>query len=114
MKKQLSLVLVGLVCCGSLMAMGKRPPAPTLEDYRTKITNTDQEIIRLMAVRDGVVKKVGKYKKANKLDVYDPNREEELKKAHIAIAIQYDVSPKVVVDVFDAIITNSKNIESKA
>ena len=113
MKKQFSIALVGFMCCGSLFAMSKKPTAPTLKDYRTEITSTDQEIIDLIAKRDSIVKEVGKYKKVHKLDVYDPEREANLKKVHTAMAIKSEVSPEVVNNVFDAIITNSKNLERK-
>ena len=113
MKKHLSLVLGGLVCCSSLMAMSKKPTAPTLEDYRVQINSTDQQIIDLIAKRDNIVKEVGKYKKEHKLDVYDPQREAKLKKVHTDMAIKSGVSPDVIIQVFDAIITNSKNLERK-
>ena len=101
------------MCCGSLFAMSKKLAAPTLKDYRAEITNTDQKIIDLIAKRDSIVKEVGKYKKAHKLNVYDPEREVKLKKVHTAMAVKSGVSPEVVNSVFDAIITNSKNLERK-
>ena len=113
MKRQLSFTVVGFMCCGSLMAMSKNPTAPTLNDYRAKITNIDQEIIDLIAKRDNIVKEVGKYKKVHKLNVYDPEREAKLKKVHTAMAIKSGVSLEVVDNVFDAIFTNSKNLERK-
>ena len=113
MKKQLSLVTVGLICCGSLMAMSKKPATSELEGYRAEITNTDQEIIDLIAKRNKIVKEVGQYKKENKLKVYDPERESKLKKIHTAMAVKSGVSPEVVNSVFDIIITNSKDLEHK-
>jgi len=112
--KKVTLIISSTLIFGSLFAMGQKPAEPTLEAYRSKITNTDQEIIRLIAVRDGIVKKIGKYKKAHGLDIYETSRMVNLKKEHTAMAIQYDVSPEVVDNVFDVIVASAVKIASKA
>ncbi|KEI35930.1 chorismate mutase [Allofrancisella frigidaquae] len=112
MKKTITILIVGIICWGSVSAMGKHN-TPSLDQYRTKITNIDQEIIRLIAQREQIVKQVGKYKKKHNLAVYDPDREAKLKKTHEAIAMQYDVSPELVNNVFDVIISNSRDLEKK-
>ncbi|AJC49115.1 chorismate mutase [Allofrancisella guangzhouensis] len=112
MKKVITALIVGMICWCSVFAMS-RANTPSLDQYRTKITNIDQEIIRLIAQREQIVKQVGKYKKKHNLAVYDPDREAKLKKIHEAIAVQYDVSPELVNNVFDVIISNSRNLEGK-
>ena len=86
---------------------------PNLFDENRHYQPADQEIIDLIAKRDNIVKEVGKYKKVHKLNVYDPEREAKLKKVHTAMAIKSGVSLEVVDNVFDAIFTNSKNLERK-
>ena len=48
-----------------------------LDTYRSEIDKIDREIVRLFEARLDICTKIGDYKRANKLPVYDKAREEE-------------------------------------
>lgn len=49
-----------------------------LEEYREQIDEVDEQLVNLIAKRFEVVAKIGEYKKAHNLPVFNPAREEEV------------------------------------
>ncbi|MED7819701.1 MULTISPECIES: chorismate mutase [unclassified Francisella] len=83
---------------------------PSVESYRTKIINADQQIIQLIAERKGWRKKMLKLEKKQNLPSYDPFKDSSLEKTRTSFAIQYDVSPKLVDQVFN--ILNTQDLQT--
>ncbi|GAB4223146.1 MAG: chorismate mutase [Francisella sp.] len=83
--------------------------APTVDSYKTKIMNIDQQIIQLMAERRGWRDKMLKLEKKQNLPYYDPFYDKSLAEVRTSFALQYNISPKLVAEVFD--ILNSKNLQ---
>lgn len=54
-----------------------------LENYRKEIEKIDEEMANLFVKRMNVSKKIGEFKKTNKLPIFDGKREEELKLINI-------------------------------
>jgi chorismate mutase / prephenate dehydratase len=55
-----------------------------LPEYREKIDGIDGKLVELLDERAGLVKKIGEYKKANNIPVYQPERENEIKETVLA------------------------------
>ena len=107
MKKQLSLILGGLVCCSSLFAMASSNTGQkSMENYKIKLTNADQELVRVIAERKAIRKQMFKFERKNKLPAYDPFNDEKLKKPYNSFAVQYDVSPQLVNQIFGILNTS--------
>ena len=100
MKKYLILAL-GLAFGSSVFAMATNPQKPSVENYKSKIMNADQQIVQLMAERKGWRKKMLKLEQKQNLAHYDPFADNSLANTRTSFAIQYDVSPKLVKEVFD-------------
>jgi len=49
-----------------------------LGDLRKKIDSIDRELLKNLAKRFSVARKIGEYKKKNNLNAYDPKREKEV------------------------------------
>ena len=107
MKKQLSLAIVGLTFCSSLFAMASSNTGqPSMENYKRKLTNADQELVRVIAERKAIRKQMFKFEKKHKLATYDPFNDEKLKKPYGSFAVQYDVSPQLVDKIFGILNTS--------
>ncbi|AIT08862.1 chorismate mutase [Candidatus Francisella endociliophora] len=100
MKKYIILAL-GFVFCSSVFAMATNSAKPSVEGYKAKIMNADQQIVQLMAERKGWRKKMLKLEKKQNLEHYDPFEDKSLANTRTSFAIQYDVSPKLVKEIFD-------------
>lgn len=74
---------------------------PSVESYKAKIMNSDQKIIQLIAERKGWRKKMLKFERKQNLKHYDPFEDKGLANTRTSFAIQYDVSPKLVTEIFD-------------
>jgi chorismate mutase len=81
---------------------------PSVAQYKAKIMNADQQIIQLIAQRNGLRAKMLKLEKKEKLPSYDPFKDQSLANTRTSFAIQYDVSPQLVDEVFG--ILNTKDI----
>lgn len=60
----------------------------TLEKLRNQIDQIDEEILKILSKRINIVKKIGEFKKENKIDFFDSVRyknllDEKIKKAKI-------------------------------
>lgn len=99
-------LLVSFFTSGSVYAMASSNPAqPSIEGYKTKLMNTDQELIKMIAQRKGIRKKMLKFEKKNSLPTYDPFEDKSFEKTRLSFAVQYDVSPNLVNQIFDTLNT---------
>lgn len=55
-----------------------------LEEFRTKIEEIDEQLVKLICERMKTSIEIGNYKKENGLSIYDPQREEKLKEKNLA------------------------------
>ena len=68
----------------------------TLDDYRKEIDEIDKQLTKLFEKRMDIVLNVAKYKKENKLDVFQKGREEEVIKKAIDSLENKDYSDELV------------------
>jgi len=81
-----------------------------LNKLRKNINQVDNELISLLKKRIKFVKSIGKYKKINKIQIINKNREKEiiLKVKNRAINKKEE---NYLVSIFDSIIKNSRKIQ---
>lgn len=73
-----------------------------LKDYRKKIDNIDEQIIKLLKDREDIVKKVAIYKIEHNMIIEQPEREKEI----------FDrPKDKYIKDIFKIIIENSREVQ---
>ena len=81
-----------------------------LDELRRKIDAVDQKILEQLRERVGLVLKVGDYKRANRMDVYDPGRERSLLE-RLSGAAENPLDRDFIRNVFQRIVDESRRIE---
>ena len=85
----------------------------TLDDLRRDIDRVDEVLVRLLNERARCVCEVGRLKKEQGLEVYQPDREKEVL-AHVRdIAAEGPLGPDAVARLFERIIDEARRIERK-
>lgn len=80
-----------------------------LEQYRSEIEAIDEQLAELISKRMMISCKIGEYKKANGISVYDPKREEELKIRNLA-KVETQFQPGYN-EIFSVILKVSKDLQ---
>lgn len=75
-----------------------------LNNYRKQIDEIDDQLVKLLSERFRVTRKVGEYKKLNKLEAIDPDREKKQFDRLKILAKSYGVKPELVSDIFRLVI----------
>ena len=84
---------------------------PTLDDLRREIDRVDEELVRLLNERARSVCEVGRLKKEQGVEVYQPDREKEVL-AHVRdSAADGPLGPDAVARLFERIIDESRRLE---
>jgi len=81
-----------------------------LDDLRRRIDSVDQQILKLVHERVGLVLKVGAYKRERRLDVYDPERERTLLE-RLCKAAEPPLKAGTVRRIFERIVDECRRIE---
>jgi chorismate mutase len=86
--------------------------AAELRQLRDEIDEIDEAIVELLARRLRLVMKVGEYKRANGLAVYDAERERDLL-ARVANAAPSPLEPAMAQRIFQCVIQESRDLEKR-
>ncbi|CUS47482.1 MAG: bifunctional chorismate mutase / prephenate dehydrogenase TyrA [Idiomarinaceae bacterium HL-53] len=81
--------------------------ATKLEDFRQQIDALDQALVDVVKKRLALTKRIGEFKQAEGLAIYDPRREAELIEKRRMEAEQQDVAPDLVEDLLRRVIRES-------
>ena len=85
----------------------------TLEDLRRDIDRVDEVLVRLLNERARCVCEVGRLKKEQGLDVYQPEREKEVL-AHVrSVAAEGPLGSEAVARLFERIIDEARRLERR-
>lgn len=84
-----------------------------LTNLRKIIDVLDDEILSLISERQAVVERIGKLKATQKIAVFDPKREEDLKVYHTELSERYNLSLDFVINLFEIIIQESRKTQFK-
>ncbi len=85
--------------------------ADKLKDFRKNIDKIDGEILKLLADRFTIVKKIGKYKGFNGVKIFDKERENQILNKIKIESRKYKTNEKYIENIFKSIIKNSKEIQ---
>lgn len=83
----------------------------SLETLRKKINTIDEDIIRLLAERQKVVKAIGQLKMEMGTTIIDPEREHALIEFHQRLGATYALSPDFIDQLFSIIILESRKLQ---
>lgn len=86
--------------------------AVELRELRDEIDAIDRDIVELLAKRLRLVMKVGEYKRANGLAVYDAERERELL-ARVGDTAPSPLEPAMAQRIFQCVIQESRDLEKR-
>lgn len=79
-----------------------------LDELRGKIDNIDNEILELISKRFALVKEIGNLKKAEGLEIYDPEREEKIAKRWKSEGRRYGLDSQMLMPILKSILGFSK------
>ena len=85
----------------------------TLDDLRDDIDRVDEVLVRLLNERARVACEIGKLKKAQGIDLYQPEREKQVL-AHVrGIATEGPLGPDAIARLFERIIDEARTLERR-
>src|SRR5690348_6259680 len=84
---------------------------PTLDDLRGDIDRLDEVIVRLLNERARCACEIGRIKKIEGVDVYQPDREKQVL-AHVrSVACEGPLGPDAIARLFERIIDEARRLE---
>ncbi len=89
------------------------PAEANLSYLRKEIEILDAQIIKNIALRFELVKRIGRLKNVQNLDIKDSSRELSLSKIHKAASQRMSIDPELILAIFDLIIAESRKIQHK-
>ena len=86
---------------------------PTLEDLRKDIDRIDEVLVRLLNERARVACEVGRHKKAQGIEVYQPEREKQVLEHVRGVAVEGPLGPQAIGRLFERIIDEARRLERR-
>lgn len=84
---------------------------PTLDDLRGDIDRLDEVIVRLLNERARCACEIGRIKRVEGIDVYQPDREKQVL-AHVrSVASEGPLGPDAIARLFERIIDEARRLE---
>ena len=81
--------------------------------YRKSIDKIDNKIFRLLVKRLIIVKRIGSYKRANKIKIFDKARESQILKKIKKESKKYKMNEEYINNIFKSIMKTSKMMQSR-
>ena len=86
---------------------------PTLDDLRNDIDRVDEVLVRLLNERARCVCEIGRLKKAQGVDVYQPDREKQVLEHVRGVAAEGPLGPEAIARLFERIIDEARRLERR-
>ena len=86
---------------------------PTIEDLRNDIDRVDEVLVRLLNERARCACEIGKIKKEQNVDIYQPDREKQVLNHVRSVAAQGPLDPEAIVRLFERIIDEARRLERR-
>ena len=85
----------------------------TLEDLRKDIDRVDEVLVRLLNERARCVCEVGRLKKEQGIEIYQPAREKDVLKHVREVASEGPLGPEAIARLFERIIDEARRLERR-
>ena len=85
----------------------------TLDDLRRDIDRVDEVLVRLLNERARCVCEVGRLKKAQGVEIYQPDREKDVLKHVREVACEGPLGPDAIGRLFERIIDEARRLERR-
>ena len=86
---------------------------PTLDELRDDIDRVDEVLVRLLNERARVACEIGKLKKAQGIEVYQPEREKQVLEHVRSIASEGPLGAEAIARLFERIIDEARRLERR-
>ena len=86
---------------------------PTIEDLRNDIDRVDEVLVRLLNERARCACEIGKIKKEQNVDIYQPDREKQVLNHVRSVSAQGPLAPEAIVRLFERIIDEARRLERR-
>ena len=117
MKASFLSVLFGILLRGAGVAYSQSAPAPAvdaaLKIHRQKIDSLDNQLVKIIGLREQIVKEVGIYKAQNNIPSLQAARFQQILEKNIALGKQVGLSAEFVTELMNAIHKESLRIEEE-
>nr|WP_294794636.1 chorismate mutase [uncultured Mucilaginibacter sp.] len=117
MKTSFVSVLFGILLRGAGVAYSQSAPAPAvdaaLKFQRQKIDSLDNQLLKIIGLREQIVKEVGIYKAKNNVPALQAARFQQILEKNIALGKQMGLSAEFVTELMNAIHKESLRIEEE-
>jgi chorismate mutase-like protein len=85
----------------------------TLDDLRNDIDRVDEVLVRLLNERARVACEIGRLKKAQGIEVYQPLREKQVLEHVRNVAVEGPLGPDAIARLFERIIDEARRLERR-
>src|SRR5438093_1343158 len=85
----------------------------TLDDLRNDIDRVDEVLVRLLNERARVACEIGRIKKEQGIEIYQPDRERQVLEHVRNIAIEGPLGPDAIARLFERIIDEARRLERR-
>ncbi len=117
MKASFLSVLFGILLRGAGVAYSQSAPAPAfdaaLKTHRQKIDSLDNKLLKIIGLREQIVKEVGIYKAKNNVPALQAARFQQILEKNIALGKQMGLSAEFITELMNAIHKESLRIEEE-
>jgi chorismate mutase len=86
---------------------------PTLDDLRKDIDRVDEVLVRLLNERARCACEIGRIKKAQHVEIYQPEREKQVLEHVRSIAAEGPLDPEAIARLFERIIDEARRLERR-
>jgi chorismate mutase len=86
---------------------------PTIDELRRDIDRVDEVLVRLLNERARCACEIGRIKKAQNVEVYQPDREKQVLEHVRSIAAEGPLDPEALVRLFERIIDEARRLERR-
>ena len=86
---------------------------PTLDDLRNDIDRVDEVLVRLLNERARCACEIGRLKKVQGVEVYQPDREKQVLEHVRSVAAEGPLGPEAIGRVFERIIDEARRLERR-
>jgi len=86
---------------------------PNLEDLRRDIDRVDEVLVRLLNERARCACEIGRLKKSQNVEIYQPDREKQVLDHVRSVAAEGPLDPEAIARLFERIIDEARRLERR-